>query len=91
MKYKCSISDPRVENIYKAKKRLNNGIAYWSLFYLISFNIIHYGLQLSYKVTVPLSLCVLYINYLSFAIRIRDYNKQLLDIVLFTFNEKKIK
>ncbi len=91
MNYKCSINHPRIENIYKSKKRLKNGIAYWSLFYLLSFNIIHYGLQLSFKVTVPITLFVLYLNYLSFAIRIRDYNKQLLDALLFpSFYQKKL-
>lgn len=91
MEVKYSVNDSRVSNIIKAKKRLKNGIAYWSLFYLISFNIIHFGFQLSLKTTLPLSLFVLYINYYSFSIRVRDYNKQLLDLLVFSAYNKKFK
>ena len=78
------INNKRLNNLIKSKKRLLNSLFFWSALYLISGQIIHTGMNLSYKTSIPFIMMTIYINYLAFKIRLRDYNKEMFDLVLFS-------
>lgn len=77
------INNKKINSLIKSKKRLLNSLFFWSTIYLISGQIIHNGLRLSYKLSLPLTSLVIYINYLAFKIRLRNYNNEILDLILF--------
>jgi O-antigen ligase len=76
-------NNKRLNSIIKSKKRLINSLFFWTTVYLISGQIIHKGMNLTIKISLPLICLVLYINYLAYKIRLRDCNNEMLDLVLF--------